>query len=318
MNSDNIIETKQSPNSCSKGAGEMFLDAYISERLGGRKDVVMELHKIIEATKRPEVYSKGTARMWTDEYISKQLLEVHLNPDIELASRKETTIDGTVEWILEKVAGEGMEILDLGCGPGLYAEKLAGKGHKVTGIDFSASSIRYALKSATDKGMDISYRQQDYLELDEENSYDLIMMIFTDFGVLLPDEREKLLAIIHRALKPGGKFLFDVMNENFSVTEAGSKSWEAASKGFWREGPYLALTESFCYEEQQVTLSQHVIIDEGEEVEIYRFWMHTFSHADLEELLFAKGYRTVECCDRIIPGCDMYRTEDVTFCIASK
>jgi 2-polyprenyl-3-methyl-5-hydroxy-6-metoxy-1,4-benzoquinol methylase len=318
MNSDIIIETTQVPCACSKGRGEMLFDAYISDQLDRRKEVIMELHKIIEATKRPEVYSKGTAKMWVDEYISKQLLEVHLNPDIELASRKATTIDGTVDWILEKIPDERIEILDLGCGPGLYAEKLAAKGHKVTGIDFSAGSIRYARESAAGKVLDITYRMQDYLELDEENRYDLIMMIFTDFGVLLPDEREKLLTNIHRALKPGGKFLFDVLNENFPTTEAGSKGWEAAPQGFWREGPYLALTESFYYEEQQVTLSQHVVIDEREEIEIYRFWIHTFSHADLEELLSAKGFRTTECSDRIIPGCDMYRSEDVTFCIATK
>jgi SAM-dependent methyltransferase len=278
----------------------------------------MELHKIIEATKRPAVYSKGTAKMWVDEYISSQLLEVHLNPDIELASRKTTTINGTVGWILENTPGERLAILDLGCGPGLYAEKLAEKGHEVTGMDFSANSIRYAQESAERNKLDITYLQQDYLELEEKNRYDLVMMIFTDFGVLLPEERERLLANIHSALKPGGKFLFDVLNENFPVTEAGSKGWESAKKGFWRGGPYLALTESFYYEEQQVTLSQHVVIDESEEVDVYRFWIHTFSHADLEGLLSSHNFRATKCYDRLIPGCDMYRSEDVTFCIATK
>ncbi len=119
----------------------------------------MELHKIITATKKPDVYGKGTAEMWVDEYISNRLLEVHLNPDIELASRKATTIDETVDWILDKIPGEGLEILDLGCGPGLYAEKLAGKGHRVTGVDFSANSIRHARESAARKKLDINYLQ---------------------------------------------------------------------------------------------------------------------------------------------------------------
>lgn len=278
----------------------------------------MELHKIIEATKRPDVYSKGTAQMWVDEYISARLLEVHLNPDIELASRKETTIEKTVEWILDKVVGDGMDILDLGCGPGLYAEKLARKGHSVTGMDFSTNSIRHARESAAQKELNITYLQQNYLDLQDENRYGLIIMIFTDFGVLLPDEREKLLARIYRALKPGGKFLFDVLNENFPIQEAGSRSWESSSKGFWREGPYLALTESMYYEKQRVTLTQHVVIDESHEVDVYRFWIHTFSHADLENLLSSHNFRTTKCYDRLIPGCDMYRSEDVTFCITTK
>ncbi|MFC1524445.1 class I SAM-dependent methyltransferase [Thermodesulfobacteriota bacterium] len=309
----NNIEPKPEP-----GCGEMWIDDYISDRLGQREKAFKELHTAIEAAKRPQVYTPGTARMWTDEYISEQLLEVHLNPDIELASRKGTTIDNTVDWILEKVPGEGLKILDLGCGPGLYAEKLAEKGHRVTGVDFSAGSIGYARGSAHLKKLDINYRQQNYLELEDENSYDLVMMIFTDFGVLMPEERKELLANVRRALKPGGRFLFDVMNENYPVQEAGSKSWEAAEKGFWREGPYIALTESFYYQEEKVTLTQHLVVDENEEAEIYRFWIHTFSHIDLEGLLFSNGFRTAECYDRLIPGCDMYRSEDVTFCIATK
>ena len=276
----------------------------------------MELHKIIKATKKPEVYSKGTAEMWVDEYISDRLLEVHLNPDIELASRKATTIEETVNWILDKIPGEGLKILDLGCGPGLYAEKLAGKGHRVTGVDFSANSIRHARESAARKKLDINYRQQNYLELEDENRYDLVMMIFTDLGVLMPDERERLLANVHRVLKPGGKFLFDVLNENFPVQEAGSRSWEIAEKGFWRSEPYLALTESYYYEDKKVTLTQHVVIDENDDAEVYRFWIHTFSHSELEKILLAQDFKTADCYDRIIPGCDMYRSEDVTFCIS--
>jgi 2-polyprenyl-3-methyl-5-hydroxy-6-metoxy-1,4-benzoquinol methylase len=310
---DNNIETKPGP-----GCGEMWIDDYISDRMGQREKAFKELHALLGAAGKPRVYTPGSARMWTDQYISEQLLEVHLNPDIELASRKATTIDDTVEWILEKVSGEGLDILDLGCGPGLYAEKLAERGHRVTGVDFSANSIGYAQGSANLKKLDINYRQQDYLELEDENSYDLVMMIFTDFGVLMPEEREQLLANVRRALKPGGIFLFDVLNGNFPVQAEGSRNWEAAEGGFWREGPYLALTESFYYEEEQVTLTQHLVIDEGEEAEIYRFWIHTFSHGDLEELLFANGFPTAQCYDRIIPGCNMYRSEDVTFCIATK
>ncbi len=278
----------------------------------------MKIKKLIEASKKPEIYTSGTTVMWVDEYISTQLLEVHLNPDIELASRKETTISSTIKWILNKVPGDRLNILDLGCGPGLYTEKLAENGHTVTGMDFSSNSIRFARETAERKKLNISYIQQNYLELEEENRYDLILMIFTDFGVLIPDQREKLLTNIYRALKPGGKFLFDVLNKNFSANESGSKEWDLSKKGFWRNRPYLALTESFYYENQKVTLNQHIIIDETGDMDVYRFWVHTFSHADLEKILVLHEFGKTECYDRILPGCDTYRSEDVTFCITSK
>ncbi len=278
----------------------------------------MEITKLIETANKPEIYTKGTAVMWVDEYISTQLLETHLNPDIELASRKETTICKTIEWILNKVPGEGLNILDLGCGPGLYTEKLAEKGHGVTGMDFSNTAICYAAESANKKKLNISYLEQDYLELEAENAYDLILMIFTDFGVLLPDQREILLTNIYRALKPGGKFIFDVLNENFSVKESGSATWELSKKGFWRNSPYLALSETFYYEEQNLILNQHIIMDETGEMDVYRFWIHRFSHGDLKTKLGLKNFSTTECHDHVLPGCDLYGSEEVTFCIATK
>ncbi|BHH85685.1 class I SAM-dependent methyltransferase [Desulforhopalus sp. 52FAK] len=278
----------------------------------------MNIKKIIETAQKPHVYTPGTALMWIDEYISTQLLEVHLSQNIELASRNETTIFSTVEWILGNVPGDRMNILDLGCGPGLYTEKLAEYGHLVTGMDFSSNSINYAKESAVSKNLDINYVQQDYLELEEENKYDLILLIFTDFGVLTPNQREILLRKVYRALKPGGTFVFDVLNDKSDVMATTSKDWELVEKGFWRNRPYLALTESFYYEKQNVTLNQHIITDEDGETEVYRFWIHTFSHIDIHEIVTSAGFGTVECFDSVIPDSEMCCSKSVTFCIATK
>ena len=278
----------------------------------------MNFKKLTKIARMPEIYTPGTALMWVDEYISTQLLETHLSQDVELASRKETTISSTVEWILNKVPGDRLNILDLGCGPGLYTEKLAERGHIVTGMDFSSNSIHYAMESASRKKLNISYIQQNYLELDEKNRYDLILLIFTDFGVLTPDQRKILLNNIYRALKPGGTFLFDVLNENSDMIESESRNWELAGKGFWRNHPYLALTESFYYEKQKVTLNQHIIIDEDGGTETYRFWIHTFSHIDLNEIMSSAGFNFTECYDSVIPDSDMCSSRSVTFCIVTK
>lgn len=77
-------------------------------------------------------------------FISKQLLYCHINPDNDLASRNPRKIEAVINWILEQTNKPEMEILDLGCGSGLYAEILAQMGHAVTGVDFSENSIAYA------------------------------------------------------------------------------------------------------------------------------------------------------------------------------
>jgi len=67
----------------------------------------MNITNIIPKVEKPKIYEKGTAFMWTDKHISKQLLNVHLNPDIDLASRKKTTREKTANWIIGTQKGKG-------------------------------------------------------------------------------------------------------------------------------------------------------------------------------------------------------------------
>jgi 2-polyprenyl-3-methyl-5-hydroxy-6-metoxy-1,4-benzoquinol methylase len=275
----------------------------------------MKILDIHNHTIKPGLYEKGNAIMWTDPYISEQLLDVHLNSEIDLASRKTSTIESTVNWILSNVKNENLDILDLGCGPGLYAEKFAEKGHHVTGVDFSENSINYAQVEAKKKNMDIKYIKGNYLELNlQEYQFDLVLLIFADFGPLLPDERGRLLNMIRKVLKPGGIFIFDVLNDNNIEGKISPKNWEASKQGFWKNAPYLALSESFLYKEEKVILYQHIVIDEEGNMDTYRFWNHFFSKSDLEEILLAAGFGEISFYINVIPSGDMCKSEDVTFC----
>jgi SAM-dependent methyltransferase len=278
---------------------------------------MLNIKNIIDLSVTPSLYQKGTAVMWTDPYISKQLLDVHLNPNLDLASRKMKTIEMTVEWILDKVDKDNLNILDLGCGPGLYSQLLAKKGHHVTAVDFSENSINHAKETANKKDLRVEYRQQNYLELEDEEKYDLVIMIFTDFGVLVPDDRAVLLSNIHRALKPGGCFLFDVLNEQWPDQKPVDKTWEISEKDFWREKPYLLLSQSFSYPENKVVLSQHCVIDE-DDCEIYRFWTHFFSHDDLTKILSKKDFGQIKFYENILPDSEIHNGQDVTFCTTIK
>lgn len=83
---------------------------------------------------KPKVYEESSSAFWNDENISKFMLEAHLNPNFEGASRNHEFIQKSVNWIDEYCnGGNGKKLLDLGCGPGIYAELLADKGFHVTG-----------------------------------------------------------------------------------------------------------------------------------------------------------------------------------------
>lgn len=279
----------------------------------------MKLNDVLQAISRPQLYSPGTATMWDDEHISKQLLEVHLNPNLDLASRKPATILSTIEWLEEHaVSKKGAAILDMGCGPGLYTEILARKDYQVSGIDISANSIRYAREAAAKSGLNISYRNLDYASLEDTEAFDLIMMIFTDFGVLIPEIRSKILKNIHRALKPGGVFCFDFLNSSFPIEDVGTRDWEICKGGFWSEESYLLLQEKYYYPEENVYLSQHIVADDNLDTSIYRFWTHAFSHKRVEVLLQQHGFHGCTFHENILTDCDLHNPEHVSFCLARK
>jgi 2-polyprenyl-3-methyl-5-hydroxy-6-metoxy-1,4-benzoquinol methylase len=280
----------------------------------------MEIPRLIEFMTLPGLYEKGTASMWEDDHISRHLLDIHLNQETDAASRKKSSIQKTVEWIeLHLNGSEKKCILDLGCGPGLYCELLAEHGHQVTGVDFSKRSIAHAKQAAAEKNLKIDYIHQNYLDLSFENRFDLIMMIYCDFDVLIPEDRSFLLQIVSRALRPGGMFIFDTLNpkapEKMNIP---GKSWETAETGFWMNKPYLALSETFHYEEQNVILQQHIIFSESEHPAVYRFWTHYYRQEDLTCILHEQGLPWVMSFENILQddGTDMY--EMVTFYIARK
>ncbi|MFN8598182.1 MAG: class I SAM-dependent methyltransferase [Anaerolineae bacterium] len=63
------------------------------------------------------------------------------NPNVAAASHR-GAIDRSVRWLIRTLALQpGEAVLDLGCGPGLYASRLATAGLRVTGVDYSRRSI---------------------------------------------------------------------------------------------------------------------------------------------------------------------------------
>ena len=172
--------------------------------------------------KKPPLYTKTEIPFWDDEHISLQMLNAHLNPNYDGASRKLEFIEKSVDWISKILPS----VLDIGCGPGLYTERYAKKGYRVVGVDFSHRSINYAQMSAKRKGLPIDYFYQDYLKLSLDKEFDFATMIYCDFGALSTNDRKQLLKIIYQHLKPGGRFLLDVFSltqlENFQE----SQTWE--------------------------------------------------------------------------------------------
>lgn len=246
--------------------------------------------KIFSYLHKPEIYQDSTANFWKDDYISIRLLEAHLNPDGDAATRNNTFVDTSVDWIASIAPPKQFpKLLDIGCGPGIYAEKFYQKSYCVTGVDFSKRSIAYAKSCAAKKNASISYQIKDYLKMTFENEFDLITLIYCDFGVLSPHDRHLLLTNIYAALKPNGRFIFDVFTPKFHAGKPESNAWKYCPTGFWKEGPHLCLDSFYRYDECATVLNQTIVITE-ETVDCYNIWEHTFTTAEIIKELASAGF----------------------------
>ncbi len=252
------------------------------------------ISQLVELQQKPAPFTPGEPLFWDDPHISSKMLKVHLDPDIEAASRKPETIDRSIKWLIESLELKaGASLLDLGCGPGLYASRFAQAGFHVTGVDYSRRSIEYATKFASANNLHITYRHQNYLELTDENQYDAAFLIYGDFCPLDPEQRAMLLQNIHRALKPSGKFVLDVSTREHRRKHGNKNGWYALESGFWKPGPHLVLEEGFDYPERSIWLDQYTVIEADGKVSVYRNWFQDYTPESITTELMAGGF-TVE------------------------
>jgi 2-polyprenyl-3-methyl-5-hydroxy-6-metoxy-1,4-benzoquinol methylase len=243
-----------------------------------------ELEKI---NARPEPFEFYTADdLWADEYTSEQMLSFHLNPEIDVSSRKAAFIDRSVEWITAYFrVSKGTKIADFGCGPGLYTTRLARRQAEVTGIDFSKRSIQYAQEAATQEGLSIHYINQDYLDFETNDRFHLILMIMCDFCALSPMQRKKMLTKFHTLLQPGGCVLLDVYSMNAFLQREETAMYEANMlNGFWSPNKYYGFLNTFKYEKERVVLDKYSLFEADRTRTVYN-WLQYFSPGDLEKEL---------------------------------
>jgi 2-polyprenyl-3-methyl-5-hydroxy-6-metoxy-1,4-benzoquinol methylase len=254
------------------------------------------LKKLKEINSRPAPFQFYTAdELWANEHTSKQMLEYHLNEAIDVSSRNKGFIERSVGWIVSQFGVDHTtEIADFGCGPGLYSKRLAEQGAKVTGIDFSENSLRYANEVAEQEGLSIDYIHANYLDFETSKKFDLITMIMCDYCALSPEQRKIMLIKFFSLLKPGGSVLLDVYSLNSFNQKVESASYELNQlNSFWSPEDYYCFVNTFKYEEEKVTLDKYTIIEESRTRTVYN-WLQHFSKDSLRDEFEENGFKIEE------------------------
>jgi SAM-dependent methyltransferase len=127
----------------------------------------------------------------------------------------------------------GSRVLDLCCGQGRHAVPLAQRGCDVVGVDLSEELLAVARDTAQERGVPLTLARCDMRDVEFDAEFDAVINMFTAFGYF-EDESENLRALrgVARALRPGGRFLLDLVNRDRLIRFFQERDWPQAPDGW--------------------------------------------------------------------------------------
>jgi SAM-dependent methyltransferase len=198
--------------------------------------------------------------------------------------------DADVELIWRLLGLEpGMEVLDLACGHGRIANRLAERGARVTGLDATPLFLDRARADATARGVEVEYLEGDMRSLPWSGRFDRIVNWFTAFGYFDDDDNRRVLAEAHRALRDRGRLVI----ENNNVPEL-LRRWQPAVV-VERDGNFSIDRSRFDPVTGRST-TERVIVRDGE-TRRFEFSVRMFVAAELADWLEDAGFGDVEFYD---------------------
>ena len=122
-------------------------------------------------------------------------------------------------------------VLDLACGTGAAAIRLASQGYQVTAVDRSPHMLRVAREKARQAGVEVSFLRQSMTRLRPQGSFDLVLCLYDSINHLLRvRDLEAAISRVAAALDPGGLFVFDVNTAHCLANDWGNQVAEERSR----------------------------------------------------------------------------------------
>jgi SAM-dependent methyltransferase len=257
----------------------------------------MNLLELVRRRVVLEPWTEGEKIPWHEPAFSRRMLEEHLSQAHDLASRRSERIDRQVSWIDgELLSHRPSRVLDLGCGPGLYTERLSRLGHECVGIDYSPASIEYARERARRYQLRCSYLEQDIRTAPDGKDFDLVLLIFGELNVFSAGDARSILEGAHAALSERGILLLEVHTLS-AVRGIGerSPSWYTAESGLFSDRPHLCLRESSWDQDSGTATERYFIIDAQTGVATrHGATIQAYSDSEYRSLLRGCGFEGVD------------------------
>jgi SAM-dependent methyltransferase len=173
---------------------------------------------------------------------------------IDLDSRPAAEAAGQVR-CLERALDlhPGDAVLDIACATGRHSVLLAKHGYRVTGLDMNKDYLGVAEARAAAAGAPIRTVPGDMRLLSQlfTADFDAAFIMYSSFGYFpVHSDNVKVIAGVRDALKPGGRFLLDVINRDWFVRNYRSSDYVQPGDCF--------ITRDFQVTGEQVLLHENV------------------------------------------------------------
>ncbi|MCL5999720.1 MAG: class I SAM-dependent methyltransferase [Chloroflexi bacterium] len=160
-----------------------------------------------------------------------------------------------VDQALQHHGKQGRAVLDLACGTGIHAIRLAQRGYVVTGVDLSPAMLAIARRKAAVAGLPITFVQADMKALSFHEQFDVALAVnYPVTFCVTEDDLQRFLHGVHAALRPGGVLLVDFLSVYGSKTST-SREWVEG------EGPHGDRVRIECVREWSYDRARQVAMD---------------------------------------------------------
>lgn len=193
----------------------------------------------------------------------------------------------------------GGPLLDLACGTGRMALRMAAQGYHVTGVDIVPEMIAQARRKAAERAVSVEWVVADARAFHLQKQFSFIFMLCNAWQFFLTrDDQERLLARVREHLQPEGCFLFGTRNPiPHNLLEVLHPEGE---KHVLPDGGQLVAIEEQYYDPmtqiQHYTrhLTFHHPGGQQEEKTLYTDLRYVFPQ-EMEALLFYNGFQIRAC-----------------------
>ena len=257
------------------------------------------IRAIADRKERPTPWVDATTYPWSDAEFSKRYVR---RADYAQLIGMNDTGEEVDSLITSLQAKPKARILDLCSGSGRHAVAMALRGFRMTGVDIGPGAISLARETAKNLGLTVDIRELDVRELAIEDAFDGAYLTCGGLSDFSPDDCTRLLAVVERALVPGGRAVFEYADAGQAPSDVRAWQFVQAEASLFTDAPHLQLEERLYDGDASAEVIRHYVVPtDGKIFEIARC-RRFFSDASVREALTAARFGSLESGPGSAPG----------------